>query len=248
MPKSTSKTTRQTRSKKAATKSAKVTERTSPAAATIEAGTQVGANPNLVADAKATADAGEAIPVSPDKSNSERETSALPAMVMAGAAVMRSSSENESSDSDNDHYNFSDTDSEMDDGDAQEAIMLAKAAELHLGNTSAMDIDPTAKQQASAPAVYMTNQDLLNSMYAKRERLLHRMANALRLQLLPGHTAKAANTKTYEEAQHLLDELESQIKQCERVFGRLVDLPGQRLSLDKLRQSPNVGNDQPRDN
>ncbi|KAF9274298.1 hypothetical protein BGZ68_000786, partial [Mortierella alpina] len=128
---------------------------------------------------------------------------------------------------------ISDTESEMDREDEREAIMLAKAAELYLGNEPKTG-PPSTDDQQDLPVGNFTNQELLESMYKRRERLVQRMVSAMRFHAIAGKEAQEANIKAYDEAQRLLEDLERQIERCEKAFRMLASLPGKRLSLEAL--------------
>ncbi|KAF9572896.1 hypothetical protein EC968_009201, partial [Mortierella alpina] len=122
---------------------------------------------------------------------------------------------------DDDDEDVSDNESEMDIGDEKEAVMLADAAELYLGN---------AENQPVMPMGEFTNQELLESMYNRRDRLVQRMVSAMRFHATAKEEVQEANIKAYDEAQKMLEKLEANITRCENVFKMLAN-PGQRLSL-----------------
>ena len=104
---------------------------------------------------------------------------------------------------------MSDTESEMDREDEKEALMLAEATEHYLGN---------AEEQPVMPDGEFTNQDLLESMYNRRDKLVKRMVSAMRFHARAGKEVQEANIKSYDEAQKKLEELEANIERCEKAF------------------------------
>ncbi|KAF9939817.1 hypothetical protein BGZ70_006403, partial [Mortierella alpina] len=70
----------------------------------------------------------------------------------------------------------------------------------------------------------------------------------MRLQSLPGRTAKASNLAVYEEAQRLLDELEPQIARCEKAFKLFDNLLKHQTSLEVPVAPKSADNSRTRNN
>ncbi|KAG9319045.1 hypothetical protein KVV02_002464, partial [Mortierella alpina] len=126
-----------------------------------------------------------------------------------------------------DGENSSDTESEMDREDEKEAMMIARAAELYVGNKPITN----AEEKHAAVSKQGTNQDLLDGMYNRRDRLIQRMVTVMRLNENAGKEAQEINLKTYDEAERMLEELEANIKRCEKAFKLFDDLAERRLAL-----------------
>ncbi|KAF9938727.1 hypothetical protein BGZ70_006507, partial [Mortierella alpina] len=108
----------------------------------------------------------------------------MPVAALPAATVLRDE-DVVMSDWSHDEGDISDTESEIEREDEQEAMMFARAAELHLGN------EPIA---TDAP-VEMTNQDLLDSMYNRRDRLIKRMVSVMRLNETAKKEAQEVNLR-----------------------------------------------------
>ncbi|KAF9919874.1 hypothetical protein BGZ67_001720, partial [Mortierella alpina] len=68
-------------------------------------------------------------------------------------------------------------------------------------------------------------------MYNRRDRLIQRMVTVMRLNENAGKEAQEINLKTYDEAERMLEELEANIKRCEKAFKLFDDLADRRLAL-----------------
>ncbi|KAG0195627.1 hypothetical protein BGX28_000952, partial [Mortierella sp. GBA30] len=135
-----------------------------------------------------------------------------------------------------------DNDSVMDPIDHDETLANA-ATNLQLGNVPAQV--PSNALDGLALNMSMTDQEFLDCMYEKRDRLVNRMRTASRLQIASGGTSDA-NKRSYEEAKQLLHDLESLLLPFEDALKRKAKSSRQRLSLEELHNpapEPKKGND-----